>query len=640
MKSDLSLITDEAPRSFGSDVRAAANRQGRGYLRYWPAQQTQGRTIPPQSRRDPKLMESGSQKVIVKARAVEVRQPAECLQSHLRYLGRGGVSASSDSGLFYGDCGEVDRRKFVSRAEGDYRHIRLVVSIEQAVRIPDLQPIIRELMRQMTRDVQANVDWMAVDHYNTAHPHSHIVLRVRDASGRHQWVPPVYLKVGLRMRVRAIVTRDLGPNEPHQLVKPSGMMSYHGPLAIDRLIGKEVADGRPTPNEIASQNLEERCLLKGRLRALERLGIVQERTPGTFRCDPLGQETLRRLEERDRLYTSMARELRQAGVIKVPSHLALFRCDSEQKPIIGRILTTKERHGRQDSLLVEGADGRAHHVSVGRLASQDVPLAQGMIIRVTPRIPDEQSVDRAIAAVASGNHGLYSRDRHAEADATATLGRIGKYERRLLDLAGAGIIPHAVSGVWCIGKDFLDHAKNASTRIPKVSIRVLSFEPLENLVTWRGATWLDCLGLDRLAVDRWRLERARSLSSGFLGEVSQCLGPRIEFLSAQGLVKGEAVPADLYAKLRQQEIGRHCRQLCERLDRGFFRAPTACAFRGKYRGMIALASERLAVVERRNDFTLIPWCRAIESARGRAVTITMGRDGVRIGRDPLLERKF
>jgi hypothetical protein len=335
---------------------------------------------------------------------------------------------------------------------------------------------------------------------------------------------------------------------------------------------------------------------------------------------------------------SMARELRQAGVIKAPSHLALFRCDSEQKPVIGRILTTKERHGRQDSLLVEGVDGRAHHVSV--VASQDVPLTQGMIIRVTPRIPDEQSVDRAIAAVASGNHGLYSRDRHTEIDPTATLEWIGKHERRLHDLAAVGIIPRNVSGVWCVGKDFLDHAKNASTRIPRVFIRVLSFEPLENLVTWRGATWLDCLGLDRLAVDRWRLERTRSQSCGFLGEVSQCLGPRIEFLLAQGLVKGDAVPVDLYAKLREQEIGRHCRQLCETLDRGFFRAPAAGAFRGKYHGMIALASERLAVVERRNDFTLIPWCRAIESARGRAVTITMGRDGVRIGRDPLLERRF
>jgi type IV secretory pathway VirD2 relaxase len=33
------------------------------------------------------------------------------------------------------------------------------------------------VMRQMEEDLGTRLDWVAVDHFNTGHPHSHVVVR-------------------------------------------------------------------------------------------------------------------------------------------------------------------------------------------------------------------------------------------------------------------------------------------------------------------------------------------------------------------------------------------------------------------------------------------------------------------------------
>ncbi|MGY4626466.1 hypothetical protein [Bradyrhizobium sp. USDA 4486] len=38
------------------------------------------------------------------------------------------------------------------------------------------KPLVRGLMRQMEGDLGTRLDWVAADHFNTGHPHSHIVL--------------------------------------------------------------------------------------------------------------------------------------------------------------------------------------------------------------------------------------------------------------------------------------------------------------------------------------------------------------------------------------------------------------------------------------------------------------------------------
>lgn len=44
----------------------------------------------------------------------------------------------------------------------------------------DLKPFVHKLMTQMEEDLGSKLDWVAIDHFNTGHPHSHIMLRGKD----------------------------------------------------------------------------------------------------------------------------------------------------------------------------------------------------------------------------------------------------------------------------------------------------------------------------------------------------------------------------------------------------------------------------------------------------------------------------
>src|SRR5690606_18497562 len=97
---------------------------------------------------------------------------------HLSYLQRGGVSREGGPGQLY-SAGEdaADGRTFLERCASDKRQFRFIVSAEDGDQYPDLKPFVRRLMSQMEQDLGTKLDWVAVDHHDTGHPHTHIVLR-------------------------------------------------------------------------------------------------------------------------------------------------------------------------------------------------------------------------------------------------------------------------------------------------------------------------------------------------------------------------------------------------------------------------------------------------------------------------------
>src|SRR2546421_608684 len=77
--------------------------------------------------------------------------------------------------------------------------------------LADLTPFIRDLMAQMERDLDTKLDWMAVDHFNTGHPHTHIVIRGRDDKGKDLVMARDYIGHGVRARAQSLITLELGP---------------------------------------------------------------------------------------------------------------------------------------------------------------------------------------------------------------------------------------------------------------------------------------------------------------------------------------------------------------------------------------------------------------------------------------------
>src|SRR5258708_19970030 len=66
-------------------------------------------------------------------------------------------------------------------------------------------------MDQAARDLGTRLDWVAVDHWNTEHPHIHILVRGRADHGSDLVISRDYIGTGLRARAGDLVTRELGP---------------------------------------------------------------------------------------------------------------------------------------------------------------------------------------------------------------------------------------------------------------------------------------------------------------------------------------------------------------------------------------------------------------------------------------------
>src|SRR5262249_57904385 len=74
-----------------------------------------------------------------------------------------------------------------------------------------LRSFTRELMDQASRDLGTRLDWVAIDHWNTEHPHIHILVRGCADDGKDLVISRDYISTGLRARAGDLVTHELGP---------------------------------------------------------------------------------------------------------------------------------------------------------------------------------------------------------------------------------------------------------------------------------------------------------------------------------------------------------------------------------------------------------------------------------------------
>ncbi len=134
-------------------------------------------------------------------------------KAHGRYLAR--ETATEKEGqkkaAFDGKQTGIDIARHLDtwQREGDQRFFKLIVSPEFGERM-SLEPHTRELMARMERDLGTSLEWVAVVHYNTEHPHAHIVLRGRDDQGQQLRLPRQFIKSRIREHARELVTKQLG----------------------------------------------------------------------------------------------------------------------------------------------------------------------------------------------------------------------------------------------------------------------------------------------------------------------------------------------------------------------------------------------------------------------------------------------
>ncbi|MGL1920001.1 MAG: hypothetical protein OCD03_03155 [Hyphomicrobiales bacterium] len=85
------------------------------------------------------------------------------------------------------------------------------MSPEDATELVELKTYTRDLMQQMEKDLGTKLDWVAVDHYNTDHPHIHIIVRGTDDKGKDLIIARDYMSSGFRDRAADLMTDEVGP---------------------------------------------------------------------------------------------------------------------------------------------------------------------------------------------------------------------------------------------------------------------------------------------------------------------------------------------------------------------------------------------------------------------------------------------
>jgi type IV secretory pathway VirD2 relaxase len=572
----------------------------------------------------------GARRVILKASIVKLAgKGAGAAAAHLHYLGRDGTTRDGQRAQFYGRDDDVaDAKAFRERWTGDRHQFRFIVSAEDGAEYEDLKPLTRRLMARIEEDLGTKLDWVAVDHFNTGHPHTHIVVRGKDERGADLIIARDYLTVGIRERACELVDLDLGPRAAREI--EAGLRAEVEQERLTSLDRSLLRDAQAGIVSMARGDAFDQALRAGRLAKLRRFGLADPIGGGSWRLAPGLDDTLRRLGERGDIIRTMQREFSRRGLERARADQVIYDPSSPDAcRLVGRVIGRglADEHADRHYLIVDGVDGRSHYVAIGKGASLDT-VPEGAVVRINPLRAEVREADRTVAAVATANGGRYDIDAHLRHDPSATEAFAETHVRRLEAMRRlSGNVIRESAGQWIIAADHLERAVAHETKLLRdrpVAVEILSAKPLSQLVGADAATWLD---RNLIAADSVVPREA-----GFGAEVCDAQARRRQWLVAQGLAEEAGATttyrSDLLATLRRRELLRVAGQLSEELGLPFAEIVPGMRIEGVVRRSVDLVSGRFALVEKSREFTLVPWRPVLERQIGKPVSGIVRGDGI------------
>jgi type IV secretory pathway VirD2 relaxase len=168
----------------------------------------------------------------------------------------------------------------------------------------DLRAFTCDLMNEMGRDLGTKLEWTAVDHWNTEHPHVHVIVHGKGDDGWDLVISRDYISHGLRARAEHLVTLELGPRSDLEIrreldaqVDAEHWTKLDRSLAIEAARSDQIIDLRLSADG-AGKGYLQACKI-GRVSKLERLGLAEPLGPAEWRLSEGAEPTLRGLGGRD-----------------------------------------------------------------------------------------------------------------------------------------------------------------------------------------------------------------------------------------------------------------------------------------------------------------------------------------------------
>lgn len=307
-------------------------------------------------------LKPGVRRVTVKASFVK-NNPKLPWSKHGFYLMR----ESARKRAFDAVSEEVDLAERLGQWQesGDRHMFRIILSPEDADRL-ELEAYTREYVRQLEKGLGTKLEWAAVEHDNTDHPHVHIVLRGKDGRGQDLVLSKDTIKIGLRAVAQDLATDELGLRTGEELLASREKTLENAYMTeVDRGLlfrakpGPNGARILTLPKKSGSGDRAEKLRQdRERLEVLQRFGLAREIRGDTWQLADNAEEVLKGMG----LMRDIAK--RRALVEGNASRPGLpFSLAWPGERLSGKILgsgpiseTSEEKY-----LFVEGEDGRMYY---------------------------------------------------------------------------------------------------------------------------------------------------------------------------------------------------------------------------------------------------------------------------------------
>ncbi len=558
--------------------------------------------------------DANARRVVVKVHVARLGAGgAKAAALHLRYIERDGVERDGSKGVAYTADGPARVETFEHPRSGERHQFRFIISPEDAAEL-DLTAYVRRFMARVERDLDRKLEWLAVNHFDTDHPHAHVVIRGVDRSGRELRLDRGFISNGLRGIAQQIATEELGPRHELDIRRAYAReITQERFTSLDRELERRAVDHRIEVRSRRRPGRIEDSTLIARLEHLEAMRLAERVSPSTWSLHPGWQAELRALGSRGDILKQI-----HAAVRGDPARYRIVGEGDALEPGLagdaGVVSGRVARKGLSDELkgrlyaVIETPTGHALHVPLDPRSAQD--LRPGDIVSVTSR-PERavRPVDRHIANVARARGGVYAHDSEA-VDATE---RAAGW--RLRELERLGLAMPASPNAWTLPPDLLDQLEARHRTAPPKHRLFFRKEPLSlaDQVRYLGPVWLD------------RVEEAALAPYGFGAELQDAVQDRAETLRQLGIAPDG--PSRL-AALRERERRAVGEQMAAGFGQTFVgRTRTLEGLRGRVEIRAAPGGSSYAVISDGSRFGVLETTTTLRAMQGKSVVISRDPKG-------------
>lgn len=290
-------------------------------------------------------------------------------RAHGRYIERESAAGTDSHVGFDRATAGIDMAARLEswQAARDERLWKIIVSPEFGDRV-DLSRLTRALMAEIERDIGISLEWVAVSHFNTEHPHVHIALRGIGPNRQSIHLKPDYIKDGIRQIAEDLCTRQLGHRTELDAAEAERReIHQHRFTSLDRMIARNAEqspDGstrpRLTVTAINAAGIGRQHNVAARLAVLESMGLATRIGPEMWSLRSDFEPVIRAMQRSNDRQKLLAAH----GVVMSDERLRLEVLDFRVRPFVeGRVLVhgEDEQSGRK-YLMLEGTDARIHFI--------------------------------------------------------------------------------------------------------------------------------------------------------------------------------------------------------------------------------------------------------------------------------------